>query len=357
MPKWTRPKTWKDATVLPHFDANTYIADDLTWLFNKPAVRAHRGTELELPSANWTALLAPFERFDTGNLHTRSSADRLTIPEAGVYLIGGTARFETTASNAEKAIRFLFNGDYPIGAFGGITQSTDVVSLNGFAVFYFRAGDFVQMQMYQNYSTPIITTGSPPIAPEMWAVRLSDRTTAPSWTTERTWTANEIHTAALWNAQVRDNTQRLFSRPSVGLWSRDSQTHNGGGGANRKLTFESELWKSVSSMHDPNTNPGRITIPEAGVYLVGGLVEFDTNTTNFRLATITKNFGESVLASQGAIPGISTGKVRASVLTAHLFAANDYIELQGYQNSLGNLEMTSTFAYAPSFFAVQLAAT
>lgn len=104
-------------------------------------------------------------------------------------------------------------------------------------------------------------------------------------------------------------------------------------------------------MHDNATNNSRITIRTAGKYQIEGYVCFAANSTGVRRVEIVKNGTVSLRSnSSPAVAGIST-TIQADVTAA--LAINDYIEIQAYQTSGGNLALNNG-APGPSSLTVRL---
>lgn len=100
------------------------------------------------------------------------------------------------------------------------------------------------------------------------------------------------------------------------------------------VTFDTEGF-DTDAMHDPATNPTRLTAKTAGLYLVFGYVNFGANAVGIRQAYIRKN-GAGVEAAIN-INAAAAGTTQAPVSALVLMAANDYVELVASQTSGGNL--------------------
>jgi hypothetical protein len=94
----------------------------------------------------------------------------------------------------------------------------------------------------------------------------------------------------------------------------------------------------VGTMHDNVTNNSRITIPTggAGLYLLYGKTTWAANATGVRALQILKN-GATTLAQHNAMNATAGDDVNVTVFAFVVLAAADYVELQGFQNSGGNL--------------------
>lgn len=146
--------------------------------------------------------------------------------------------------------------------------------------------------------------------------------------TQRTWTAGEVVTAAMLNANIRDainfgiNAPALIARATV------------------KYNVPNQQWTPMSYETvdvDPygghsSSSPSRYTAPLPGVYRVSGQVDIDNNANGFRSIRIQVNGGAQVIAKL-QIPAIN-GVDTALVTTADVFLnAGDYVEIAIYQSS------------------------
>jgi hypothetical protein len=110
----------------------------------------------------------------------------------------------------------------------------------------------------------------------------------------------------------------------------------------------------TDAFHSTSSNTSRITIPsgKGGKYLVIATVTWAANNTGLRSYTLDKN-GTSVTQINNANPSATT---QISQQDHHIIdlAVGDYIELSGYQNSGGNLDVMGNNT-APLFskFSVQ----
>lgn len=104
--------------------------------------------------------------------------------------------------------------------------------------------------------------------------------------------------------------------------------------------FDPEAW------HDTVTNNGRVTVGEAGLYHLKGHARFDHSTTGARLLRFQKNAGDV-----GPTGGPDYANYRASSNYVHsvefsmyaILAANDYITLETFQNTGGNLDCSGAW--------------
>lgn len=117
------------------------------------------------------------------------------------------------------------------------------------------------------------------------------------------------------------------------------------------LTFNSERY-DTNTIHSTSSNSNRITLPYAGKWLIAGHVAFASNATGVRAVRLYKN-GATELARQqsNAVVGFDT---MISVSTADVFAVNDYVTLNVYQNSGGALNVLNAANYSPEFWCQYL---
>jgi hypothetical protein len=75
-----------------------------------PMVRVYRSANQELAHNTPTAITFPDESFDTNEFHsTTANTNRLTIREAGVYMVGGQIEFAADA-DGDRLARLYVNG-------------------------------------------------------------------------------------------------------------------------------------------------------------------------------------------------------------------------------------------------------
>lgn len=106
------------------------------------------------------------------------------------------------------------------------------------------------------------------------------------------------------------------------------------------VLFNSEDYDTTGVSHSIVTNTERIVITTPGLYTVAASVTFASNATGIRKASITLNAGTTVVNdSRGAIAGSTTTCNMSADIS---LAANDYLWVQAYQNSGGNLSLDTS---------------
>ncbi len=121
------------------------------------------------------------------------------------------------------------------------------------------------------------------------------------------------------------------------------------------ISFNSEHHDD-GGLHSTVTDTHKLTIPTAGWYVITGHIKWAANATGVRGIRIMNN-AATILASllvdavQGGVSGTNL-----SIGTAVKLSANDYLELQVYQNSGGTLNITAAQWESPEFAALFVAA-
>lgn len=111
------------------------------------------------------------------------------------------------------------------------------------------------------------------------------------------------------------------------------------------VTFDSE-WFDTDAFHSTSTNTSRLTVPAGfdGYYRVEAKLFFASNGTGSRIGNFRKN-GADVDAGYLEQGAYSNGKNFMHFFVVLNLAAGDYMEVQIYQNSGGNLA-TDASAYS-----------
>lgn len=117
------------------------------------------------------------------------------------------------------------------------------------------------------------------------------------------------------------------------------------------ITFNSERW-DTGGCHSTASNTARITVPTGGdgKWLIGGHVQWsNSNTTGTRQVQLRVN-GTTVIAVHEALG--TTADAMMSITALYSLAATDYVELVVFQNSGVSLNIQSSSAYSPEFWAI-----
>lgn len=112
-------------------------------------------------------------------------------------------------------------------------------------------------------------------------------------------------------------------------------------GANTPVTWDAEV-NDTAGMHDPSTNPSRVTATIAGLHRVTWkLAHRSTTATQFLAAQIRVN-GTLLARSLVTIPGTSTGFVYANGSETLDLAVGGYVEIAASSNAAQALEVASS---------------
>jgi hypothetical protein len=124
-----------------------------------------------------------------------------------------------------------------------------------------------------------------------------------------------------------------------------------GTGAWVTMALNSEI-SDTGSMHSTSVNNSRLSAPAAGYYSAWGCAEFAANANGQRYARILLN-GTTVVSHMGPLTGTATANTRLNISWQGPLAANDYLELQVYQNTGGDLALKAVASLSP-YFAMHL---
>ena len=162
--------------------------------------------------------------------------------------------------------------------------------------------------------------------------------TVPS---QRTWVAGEVVTASELNANVRDAINFVITPPMAILRQTVAQTIAFNSWAS--ITFDTEDLDRDNG-HSTVTNTSRYTCQTQGYYLCSGMVAFASNATGRRLTHWTVN-GTALNASRSESQTITVTSATDAVnaVTRPIFMnVGDYLELQGWQDTGGNLNTSAS---------------
>jgi len=98
------------------------------------------------------------------------------------------------------------------------------------------------------------------------------------------------------------------------------------------LTPDTMRWDN-NQFWNPTSNPERITFKSAGLYLIGGYVEFNAVTGGRRYVQISANNTTPLV--QQVVTVANANATRLSLSTIYYFAANDFIEIDAQATVAG----------------------
>jgi hypothetical protein len=114
------------------------------------------------------------------------------------------------------------------------------------------------------------------------------------------------------------------------------------------ITFNSEFF-DTDAIHDTSTNTSRFTVPagKGGKWQLSTTIAYDANSTGFRQIRIKKN---GTIFNNLIATAVSSDGTHMSHTDIFELVATDYMELEAYQNSGGNLAILGTNYTTFSFF-------
>jgi hypothetical protein len=118
------------------------------------------------------------------------------------------------------------------------------------------------------------------------------------------------------------------------------------------LTFNTERF-DVGAMHSTSLDTSRLTAPVAGLYALGGGLQWAAPGAPAGERILIVRVGGSTEIARVQVQDAAGTEIQA-VSTLWRFAAGDYAELCGYQNSGGALNAVTTSAYSPEFWMVRV---
>ena len=108
-------------------------------------------------------------------------------------------------------------------------------------------------------------------------------------------------------------------------------------------------YPQFGNMHDNTANNDKIYIRRDGVYYITANVVFDVNATGIRQANIalTRNGATTAIAVDRDAAFATLGGI-LNPATMYYCREGDYIQLQVFQNSGGNLDLLQVSDYSPT---------
>ena len=163
-----------------------------------------------------------------------------------------------------------------------------------------------------------------------------------AWTTPRTWSVNEVLTAANMNTYISDDLSWMgISRPH-GRVTDASFSHNSSG------NWLTPSWDSISTNVGTGfaTSTGYFTAPNAGFYLLGADGTFASNATGARAIMLSSGAdGSGTVYAQNFSPSQSLA-IASAVMTGVQLAANARVYVSLFQGSGGTLTVTNVHMWA-----------
>lgn len=328
---------------------------------SRPAFYATQAAAQSIPNSTWTGITLDNAFVDNVGGHSNSTNNsRYTAQVAGWYLAIGSIPYPSlSTANTDSFIAgvrvnglndnaHLFEGTKHTGAntHGIQPMIIEIVKLN--------VGDYVELATFQitgAAQTLVSSGGVLPNTPQInaylslsWVAAVSGTTGLPV-PSEATWIDGPGVTAAALNSNVRDAIRFLTYPPIARLYYTGTTPagQNFPNNAFTAVSFDSVTVDNYTGWAGTGTNPTRWTAPVAGHHLVVGYASFGNSTAGKRGAALRVN-GTTTYYGQ-TTPAITTsGNDAGNCMLAQRFLklnAGDWVETMGYQNTGGNLSMTT----------------
>jgi len=141
------------------------------------SVRVFNSTDITVPQlkpGEWTSLTFDSERWDTANLHeTATNSGRLKAPVAGKYYIFANITWESPIGTGLWGLRLQLNGKTVIAEQSlPNTAAPFRISMSVGTLYALAAGDYVEVQVFQNSGNPLLIRTIPATSPEFGMAKL-----------------------------------------------------------------------------------------------------------------------------------------------------------------------------------------
>jgi hypothetical protein len=125
-------------------------------LAQQPRAKARINADQAIPTGVWTTVTFNTTDFNVGGMWSSGQPTRLTMPKAGLYIVEIGAEFYGSTAGSRRDIGIRKNGANYDGAAYMASQNSSMLSvsaaplLSACVVDYFAAGDYVEMQAFQD---------------------------------------------------------------------------------------------------------------------------------------------------------------------------------------------------------------
>jgi hypothetical protein len=283
-----------------------------------PACRVTKSAIQTVPTGGTPLISFDQEDFDTDGIHDNvTNNTRMTCKTPGLYSIEGSINWASNTSTLARTVWICKNGTRVAEVAGGVAGQFETVQQIK-ATLLLAAGDYIELQVYQNSGSSIdiqaTTNGAPHLSMTLVG---SGKTVTP------------------------------YAR------AYNSVTQAIPGGTNTAIGFNSER-SDNDTMHDPATNNTRMVAKTAGVYAISAHIGLSAQLTTGRFAIwLRKTFasgGNSIMA----IGNIPANAYEGSVATLDEMAVGDYYEVLVF--SAGAVTVDNGQSYNAEFAMVKVGA-
>jgi hypothetical protein len=283
-----------------------------------PSARVRRTTAQSIVNGTMSVVGFDTVDHDTNTLWSSGASSRLTIKTPGLYLVSANVDWVNNAAGSRDCwVQRNGNSLDRVAETMGGPATTGDSRQNLASVVRLAAGDYLELGVYQG------SGGALNITP---ATNESNLLTA-TWLGGAGQTVDERGIAAVRAAKSIGGASQAVPHATYSAISFDNEEYD------------------TDGMHDTVTNNSRITIKTPGLYDIKATVLWQANTVGTRFLYLRKNgsgnsiTGAIALASSPTSPAYETAQQISATL---LLAAGDYLEVVGYQESGGPLNVIAS---------------
>lgn len=170
------------------------------------------------------------------------------------------------------------------------------------------------------------------------------------YTTPTTRATLDVVTAGDWNTDIVDNIAWIGEdKPMCRLTKATTQSITSG--SYTACTFDTETF-DTATMHDTGSNTSRITFATAGIYLIGGDIQYAAATgSNYSLQARLQIDGTTYIANSSSYAVVGGQPMAACVTQLYQVTANQYCEL------IAHHDQGTSVLVAAKFWATWIAAS
>lgn len=143
---------------------------------NDIGARVFNSADVNIPQlapGEWRSLTFNSERWDTGNLHESANPGRLKAPVAGKYYIFANITWESPIGSGLWGLRLQLNGKTVIAEQTlPNTAAPFRISMSIGTLYALAAGDYVEVQAFQNSGGPLMIRHIPATSPEFGMAKI-----------------------------------------------------------------------------------------------------------------------------------------------------------------------------------------
>lgn len=154
--EWTDPKTWTVEELLRAADLNTYLRDNLEYLYDAPRSAVRLTSAQEVANATDHTIAWDEAVWDShGDMWDAGGPSKITITRAGVYSIHLSSLWEGTASGGKRAAYLHVNGTRRRGFYSVSADGVDPVEMSTSVETNLADGDELDVRVRQLSGTAL----------------------------------------------------------------------------------------------------------------------------------------------------------------------------------------------------------